>query len=293
MRARVRSLTAAAAIACLVAGGLTSTAGDAAAAAAMTRHSHAAARTVIKPFLIYYGWVPHQPAALRRLADRMRGYPAVVLGSGAELPANHELTACRRLLFDLPQVIWYGYIDIGVTGGQPDHTLSAIKSELKAWRRLGVKGVLLDCAGPSYGVTPGRLRWAVAVAHSLALRILVNAFTPTVALSAGLTRGDAWLAENWAVSSGKSVLPSQEAVPELALLKKRGIPIWMTATGSKAPLSESEIKPWILSTVSRVGGVAMAVSGPRYSSESNSLIPASWIANILRNDVAPHPTSLR
>ncbi|MHB1956663.1 MAG: hypothetical protein ACYCOU_23270, partial [Sulfobacillus sp.] len=68
----------------------------------------------------------------------------------------------------------------------------------------------------------------------------------------------------------------------LALLKKRGIPIWMTATGAKAPVSESEIKPWILSTLARVGGAAMAVSGPNYSSTSNAVVPAPWIARIVR-----------
>ena len=290
VRAMARSSAAAAAVACLVAGGLTSTAGN---AAAMTKTSQVVARVIIHPFLIYYGWIPRQSTPLQHLADRMRSYPVIVLGSGVELPADHEVSACRRLLSDLPQATWYGYVDIGVTGGQPSHTLPTIKAELKAWRRLGAKGVLIDCAGPSYGVTPGRLRWAVTAAHALSLRVLVNAFTPTVALHAGLTRGDAWLAENWAVSSGKSVPSSQEAVPALALLKKKGIPIWMTATGSKAPLSESEIKPWILATMFRVGGVAMAVSGPHYSSESNSVVPESWIERILRNDTAPRPGSHR
>ncbi len=213
----------------------------------------------------------------------MRGYPVIVLGSGVELPAHGESSACRRLLRDLPRVDWYGYVNIGVTGGQPDHAPAFIRAELKAWRRLGAKGVLLDCAGPSYGVAPPRLRWSVAAAHALSLHVLLNAFTPGVALRAGLTKGDAWLAENWAVSGGRSVPPTQETVPALALLKKRGIPIWMTATGAKAPVSESEIKPWILSTLARVGGAAMAVSGPNYSSTSNAVVPAPWIARIVRS----------
>lgn len=288
MRVGTGSLTVVVAVACLVAGGLTSTASN---AAAMTRTGHAATGIIINPFLIYYGWIPRRTATLQNLANRMRGYPVVVLGSGDELPVNHELSACRRLMFDLPHVVWYGYVDIGVTGGQPRHTLPSIKAELKAWRRLGVKGVLVDCAGPSYGVTPSRLRWTVTVAHRLSLRVLVNAFTPSVALYAKLARGDAWLAENWAISNDKTVPASQEDVSALALLRKRGIPIWMTATGSKAPLSESEIKPWIPSTVSRVGGIAMAVSGPHYSSVSNSIVPASWISNILRNDATPRSAS--
>jgi|GEM_PF-4595431 len=95
------------------------------------------------------------------------------------------------------------------------------------------------------------------------MRARVRSLTAAAAIACLVTGGLTSTAGNAATMTKHSHAATRTIInPFLNLLR-------MTATGSKAPLSESEIKPWILSTVSRVGGMAMAVSCPHYSSESN------------------------
>lgn len=236
----------------------------------------APARAVM-PFLIYYGWIPHRPGPFWRLARAMRGYPVVVLGSGDEWPSSGDAGPTARLIRAMPAVAFYGYVNIGVTDGQPHHSFAVMQKDFQAWHAMGATGVLLDCAGPDYGVTPERLARAVAMAHQADLRVLVNAFEPRAVLAAGLHSGDAWLAENWVVAGGEPDARTQGFDwSALRILKRRGTAIWMTATAAGPP-NRSWVNRWVPETERLVGGSAIAVAGPDYSSRSNAVVPAGWL----------------
>ncbi len=235
----------------------------------------------VAPFLIYYGWIPGG-AAQRTLAKQFAGYPVVVLGSGEEwsgrgtdhAQAVHVIAAERGTSF-------YGYVNLGRTNGQPAHSLDYIGRALRAWRAMGARGVLLDCAGPDYGVSRGRLRAAVRIAHRSGLRVLVNAWDPSAVIGVGLTSHDAWLAENWVTGDGKVVAKQAADWPALRRLAAHGIAVWMTATDDRPPGS-AWVDAWAPHTALTVGGNAIAVSGAQYSSRSNAVVPADWVTQALQ-----------
>ena len=232
---------------------------------------------VVTPFLIYYGWVPSAVPAFDHFVSQLTGYPIIVLGSGDEWASSGDQAPVTHLIRALPRVSFYGYVNLGMNHGQPDHPFPRIEAELKAWRAMGVRGVLLDCAGPDYGVTSSRLRSSVAVAHREGLRVLVNAFEPRAVLLTGLKHGDAWLAENWVVADGQPDATTQGFDwAGLAVLKKRHIGIWMTATDATPPTA-AWVQTWVARTEARVGGSATVVAGPNYSSQSNAIVPAQRV----------------
>lgn len=236
---------------------------------------------VIHPFLIYYGWIPILPQYFVRLKNRMSGYSTIVLGSGDEWSSSGDLAPTRRLIAEMPHTRFYGYVDIGVTGHQPDHSLHYGAQALAAWHNLGAQGVLLDCAGPDYGVSPQRLRTLVAFAHHDHLHVLVNSWNPRAALHASLEPGDGWLAENWVIAAGRPVNASLagEQGAALPILRQHHIAIWMTATDRTVP-SATWVAHWAHRTAERVHGSYLAVSGPQYSSRSNHIIPARWLRKL-------------
>lgn len=245
-------------------------------------HLYKGRHPVVHPFLIYYGWIPKNHERLVRLKNKMSGYPIIVLGSGDEWRSSGDLAPTRWLISAMSHTVFYGYVDIGVTGSQPDHQLGYIQRSLVAWHNIGALGVLLDCAGPDYGVSPMRLREVVALAHHDHLKVLVNSWNPGAVLGVGLRPGDGWLAENWVIAAGKPINAVVEgenvsAVPEL---KRHHITIWMTATDSTVP-SAAWVTRWARETVSSVDGSYLAVSGPQYSSRSNHVIPANWLIKAL------------
>lgn len=231
----------------------------------------------IRPLLIYYGWVPSGRAAFRRMAAAMAAYPVVVLGSGEEwtgVQSNH-LEVGRMIATDR-RTAFYGYVNLGVAGGQPDHPLAYVERALRAWRAMGVRGVLLDCAGRDYGVSRLRLGAAVRAAHALSLRVLVNAWDPADVVHAGLRPGDAWLAENLVVADGRPQPHGAADWAALHMLRAGKIEIWMTATDASPP-DRAWIQTWMPRTAARVGGSLIGASGPEYSTRSNAIVPASWI----------------
>ncbi len=240
------------------------------------RAQHASQVRGVTPFVVYYGWIPWQRARFARLAAEIGAYPVVILGSGDEWRSGGDLGAAKRLIRVDRASQFYGYINLGVTGGQPGHSFADLRRALVAWKRMGTVGVLLDCAGPDYGVSRTRLARAVRLGHAFGLRLLVNAWNPAAVVGVGLRRTDAWLAENWAVAQGRPYPAIEENLAGLRAVERAGIPVWMTATGSRPP-SRTDVFPWVAATRSRVNGVAIAVSGPDYSSRSNAVVPAAWI----------------
>jgi len=235
----------------------------------------------VKPFLIYYGWIPTSLVLRREFAERIAGYPLVVLGSGLEWSRNPDHGAARSLIHGVRGTRFVGYVDIGMTHGQPRHSLASVRTALTDWRAMGVQGILLDCAGPDYGVSSNRLRAVVAWAHRQHLTVLVNAFNPQAVLDVGLHSGDGWLAENWVISAGVPDAATEGfSWTALPLVRKRGIVIWMTATDNRAP-GEKWVRQWVPKTVNRIHGSWIAVSGPQYSSTSNAIVPVAWIRQSL------------
>ncbi|PSR33070.1 MAG: hypothetical protein C7B44_14930 [Sulfobacillus thermosulfidooxidans] len=80
----------------------------------------------VHPFLIDYGWIPQAPAAYRTFVHRIHGYPLIVLGSGDKWPASGDETPTQKLIQQQRQIQFYGYVNLGVTDGQP-HSLTTIQ----------------------------------------------------------------------------------------------------------------------------------------------------------------------
>lgn len=148
---------------------------------------------------------------------------------------------------------------------------------VKEWAALGVKGILLDDAGPDFGVSPNRLRSVIRLVHAWHLRVIVNAWDPAAVIAVGLTPGDGYLAENWAVAAGKTSTPPAQAAA-LADIRQHHIAIYMTATTAHAPTTPQIVIHAARATFSLVPGHYLAVAGPHYSSTSNAIVPASWVA---------------
>ncbi len=232
-----------------------------------------------RPLLIFYGSLPGQasPAQLAPLEAAIKGYGLVVVHSGLESPGNPSATVLTALIRAMPAVAFYGYLALGVTHGEPDYSLSQIRTDLTRWQRLGVRGMLLDTAGHDYGVSTARLAAAMTAAHQLGLRLIVNAYRPQDVLAAPWAAGDFYLAENWALSEGSTPGPRAElTLRALYRLERQGVTVAATATEAKGwPFSHSLLEQAVLVTMDMVPGIRwLAVAGPNYSANTDAMVPA-------------------
>ena len=230
-----------------------------------------------QPFLIYYGWFAQNSRVLAQQARAMGHYSVVVIGSGLEHPVNPDFPAVRTVIHEDSATAFYGYLSIGQTAGLPNYSRAAIAQRVKEWAALGVKGILLDDAGPDFGVSPNRLQSVISLVHAWHLHVIVNAWDPAAVIHVGLAPGDGYLAENWAIAAGKVSAPPVEA-RALAEIKQQHIAVYMTATNAQAPTTPQAVLHDARATLSLVKGNYLAVAGPHYSSTSNAIVPARWIA---------------
>ncbi len=242
------------------------------------------------PLLIFYGSLPDQAsrAQLVPLETTLKGYRLVVVHSGLESPGNPSGPVLTALIRAMPTVAFYGYLALGVTHGEPDYTLSQIRTDLTRWQRLGVRGMLLDTAGHDYGVSTARLAAAMTEAHQLGLRLIVNAYRPHDVLAAPWAAGDLYLAENWALSAGTAPGPRAErTLHALYRLEMRGVTVAATATESRGwPFSDGLLDQAVRATMDMVPGIRwLAVAGPNYSASTGAIVPAL----LLRRAVAGQP----
>ena len=244
----------------------------------ITHHSNLVSSVPVtpsgQPFAIDYGWLPQQQKHLNSYAKSLQGYRVVVLGSGDENPKNEEIPSIRYLQKALPMTKWYGYISIGVTQGEPDYSYSAIEKWIQEWKALHVQGILLDCAGPSYGTNEARRVWAMNAVHRAGITVLMNAFNPSALFALHPHKGDAWLAENWVISNGKPTGNQGQEWWAIPKMKQRGWQIWATATGATFPTNQAAIRDWAIQTIAKIHSVMLSVSGPNYASVSNRIVPA-------------------
>ncbi len=239
------------------------------------------------PWLIYYGGLPSAPTpgALATLEGRLTGYSLVVVHSGLEDPGNSSGAVVSALVQKMPQVFFYGYLALGVTNGEPDYPAAQIATDLSRWRKLGVKGMLLDTAGHDYGVSAARLDAAMAEAHQLGMRVIVNAYRPQDVLGAPWHPGDLYLAENWAYAEGQAVGPrAAVTLRSLYQLEMSGVAVAATATAASGwPFAHSDLVSAVELTLAEVPGVRwMAVAGPNYSATSGGILPAITLEQVAR-----------
>lgn len=226
-----------------------------------------------QPFVVYYGWIPQQYKRLVYFEKWLKGYRVVVLGDGDENPKNGEVSAIRELQRMLPGIQWYGYISIGVNHGEPDYSYLEIEKRIQEWKQLQVKGILLDCAGPSYGTTEARRAWAMNAVHLAGMHVVMNAFTPSALFSLKPKLGDAWLAENWVISNGKPTGNQGQEWWAISKMKQRGWQVWATATGASFPTNKKYISDWVLATDRKIHPDMISISGQNYGSVSNRVVP--------------------
>lgn len=250
-----------------------------AALAASWQHSYAP----IRPFLIYYGGLPAYGASLMKFEHRLAGYPVVVLGTGLDEPQS----AARIIAWGHSQsrpMHFYGYISIGVSHGGGNLSPQAVGERLQSWRQLGADGVLYDTAGPDFGVSHQRLSTLVTLAHRHRLDVIVNAWSPRAVLSAGLTKQDGYLAENWYAADGKVRSTPSDAGDVTAVINS-GILVYMTATAGARVSSPppGTLASWIAGTSRVARGTYLAVSDENYSSQTNAILPASAITKTVHS----------
>ena len=148
-------------------------------------------------FLIYYGWIPTAPVEKCQFDRVLSSMQCVVLGAGLAIPQHPNYVTARGFIQSHPIIHFYGYISVGMSLDQPRHNMQEIVQSARQWYKLGAQGILLDCAGPDYGVTPFRLRSCVHALHQEGLHVIVNAWNPHACLAVGLTPEDGYLEENW------------------------------------------------------------------------------------------------
>lgn len=242
--------------------------------AAVTVLPETQAQKQVSPFLIYYGGIPAvaTPAAAGAMARSFSGYPVVVFGNAWRAPAFAGMVKAR-----LPGTRFFGYADTGHV------TLAHVLGKLSGLEKMHFSGVLLDEAGIGLSQNPAMLRAIVQAAHRDGLAVMLNAWMPQVALSAGLKSGrDGVLCENWVYSDGAWRTPRASAV-YLALrqLERSGIVVYMGVTTKGPPQSAKEVAGPVIRTIYWEMGSFVAVSDENYSATSDAVFPAGALKGVL------------
>lgn len=229
---------------------------------------------VVRPFLIYYGYLPSQGGrtAARRTADLFAGYPIVVFGQGWRSPA-----IARQVVKDAPHTTFYGYANVGYV------TVRHVLGRFRILSSIGFRGVLLDEVGTGLSAHTKQLQLLVDAAHRAGLAVLLNAWDPESVLPLQLMAGvDGILCENWVYSDGTWHQPrSPEEYADLRRIAARHVRVFMGVTASRAPVSARAAAEPVLRTVLSVYGDFVGVSGPYYSASSGAVFPAGAIRRIL------------
>lgn len=229
---------------------------------------------VVRPFLIYYGYLPSQGgrATARRTADLFAGYPIVVFGQGWRSPG-----IARQVVEDAPHTTFYGYANVG------NVSVRHVLGRFRILSSIGFRGVLLDEVGTGLSAHTKQLQALVDAAHRAGLAVLLNAWDPENVLPLHLTPGvDGILCENWVYSDGTWHLPrSSEEYADLRRIAARHVQVFMGVTASRAPVSLKAAASPVLRTVLSVYGDFVGVSGPYYSASSGAVFPAADIRRIL------------
>lgn len=240
----------------------------------------------VRPFAIYYGWPSYVNGAHGDIAKAVAafdGYGVIVFGDDTATPEGDPATAPIMAGVAARGGEPYGYITLGVIDGEPNHSMEELRDRLDIWCRLGVQGMLLDCAGADYGVSRARFDAVVKYAHLLGLRVLANAWNPDDVLARSRTMGpgDSYLGENDVLSDGQFLSP-QTYRPKLAKMAgykaRLGISLYETAT-SRDLQHADVLAAEVLAALDGYGIDAFHLTDPLYSCVDNVLIrPPSVLA---------------
>ncbi|MDQ0677395.1 hypothetical protein QFZ30_000777 [Arthrobacter pascens] len=242
----------------------------------MTTSEQAAAT---RPFAVYYGWPSYVNGAdgdVARAIAAFDGYGVVVFGDDTATQAGDALAAPIMAGIAARGGEPYGYVTIGVSHGEPDHSLEELRARLDTWRRLGARGVLFDCAGADYGVSRDRFDATVKYAHSLGLSVLANAWDPDDVLAHSVTMGaeDGYMGENDVLSDGQFLAPAiyQPKLAKMAAYKaKLGITLYETATSGDLQHADA-LTVRVLTALQGYRIDALQLSDPMYGATDNILI---------------------
>lgn len=242
----------------------------------------------IQPFAIYYGWPSYVNGAhgnVARAIAAFDGYGVVVFGDDTATPEGDPLATRIMAGVAARGGVPYGYVTVGVGDGEPNHSLAELRERLDAWHRLGVRGMLLDCAGADYGVTRARFDAVVQYAHSLGLSVLANAWNPddVLARSATMGPGDGYLGENDVLSDGQFLSPATYR-PKLAKMAayKASLGITLYETATSRNLQHADVlASQVLAALQGYSIDAFHLTDPLYSCVDNILIrpPAVLLAD--------------
>lgn len=240
----------------------------------------------VRPFAIYYGWPSYVNGAhgdVDKAVAAFDGYGIIVFGDDTATQEGDPLSAPIMAGLAARGGEPYGYITLGVIDGEPNHSMEELRGRLDVWQRLGVQGMLLDCAGADYGVSRARFDEVVRYSHSLGLRVLANAWNPddVLARSATMGPGDGYLGENDVLSDGQFLSP-QTYRPKLAKMaaykKKLGITLYETATSRDLQHADF-LAAEVLAALEGYGIDAFHLTDPLYSCVDNVLVrPPSVLA---------------
>lgn len=221
--------------------------------------------------LIFYGWPSciNGAASVAEAAAQFGNYDYVVLGAGLEIPTHPDHENTRTIISMLNDTTVFGYVDLGWSM----EPMPRIKMRLRAWADLGVDGVLLDCFGFDFGVTRARQNTAVRFAHSLGLRILVNAWNPADAFEGPhrLDRRDLYLSESFVLANGQYDPDWRAKAKQLAEYRRRvGFGV-LAVTTTDGPYREALFwRAW--RAAGRLGYTALGY-GEHWYSAADSLAP--------------------
>jgi hypothetical protein len=239
------------------------------------------------PFAIYYGWPSYINGAHSKVARAISafdGYRMVVFGDDTATPDGDPLAAPIMAGVAARGGVPYGYVTVGAADGEPNHSLGELRERLDAWRRLGARGVLLDCAGADYGVTRARFDAVVRYTHSLGLSVLANAWNPDDVLARSLTMGpgDGYLGENDVLSDGQFLSPAtyKPKLAKMAAYKaKLGITLYETATSYDLQHADA-LTAQVMAALQGYNIDAFHLTDPIYSCSDNVLIrPPAGLAD--------------
>jgi hypothetical protein len=174
----------------------------------------------VQSLLIYYGFpsLINGSQSLQEAVEHFRRYSMVVLGDGLHDPRHPNHEAALHVITQLPQVRFFGYVDLGVHS--PHHrmqnlSLAEIEQRAGCWRRMGAVGILLDDYGYDFATTRERQIEAVDALHALKLSVIANSWDPRHALDrdpgpanpkglpSPLWASDYYLYESYLVSRGQ------------------------------------------------------------------------------------------
>lgn len=247
----------------------------------------------LDPLLIFYGYPGsiNGSQTLEEARTHFSRYARVVLGDGLQDPLHPQNRFTRQLVESLPQVRFYGYVDLGVY--TPHYAvqnleISEVLARARRWKDLGVVGVLLDDYGYDFANTRERQCLAVQGLHDLGLGCVANSWDPRHALDSEpgpgnpkaratpLGKGDAYLYESYLVSRGNWIRFKEwraKANTLMKLVAASAVEVWSCTTTQERAHNDGEGWDFVCACAWMDGHAAVGWGEPNFAASDNQ---ACW-----------------